>query len=60
MDYKERAERITEILQEIDDLAKIIRSDQKKGKYLKQTYHNRLETIREMIGEVRPKRTDKS
>ena len=59
MDDKERAERITEILQEIDDLAKIIRNDQKKGKYLMQTYHNRLETIREMIGEVRSKRKNR-
>ena len=49
-------ETITEILWEIDELAKIIRSDQKKGKYLKQSYHNRLETIARMIGYVRSKR----
>ena len=48
--------RIREILQRLDKLAKIIRSDQKKGKYFKQSYHNRLETIREIIGEVRSKR----
>ena len=42
-------ERITVVLRHIDELAKIIRSDQKRKRNLFGNYQSRIETIREIL-----------
>ena len=46
-------ERITVVLRHIDELAKIIRSDQKRKRNLFGNYQSRIETIREILDGTR-------